>query len=117
MRARVEVKFKIYAEMESPNEGACLRYMMNPESPNEGACLKYIVKRNRQMMGRESPNEGPCLRYMMNLESPNEGAFKIYDEPESPDEIAVVKIVAMLPDRFLLSDVFCSSEQSCVPTC
>ena len=66
--------------------------MMNPESPNEGACLTYIVKRNRQMMGRESPNEGPCLRYMMNLESPNEGAFKIYDEPESPDEIAVYDI-------------------------
>ena len=47
-----------------------------PESPNEGACLRYMMNRNNRQMGRgrvfkiddepESPNEGACLRYMMN---------------------------------------------------
>ena len=69
--------FKTYEEPESPNEGACVRYMMNPnrqmgggvgrvsdpESPNEGAaCVRYMMNRNRQMKG---------------------GVFKISDEPES----------------------------------
>ena len=38
-----------------------------PDSPNERACLRYVMTRNRQMRGRdpESPNEGACLRYMM----------------------------------------------------
>ena len=52
---------KIYDEPESPNEGACLRYMMKDEAEarNEGACLtKYMMSRNRQM-------RGACLRYMM----------------------------------------------------
>ena len=37
MRARVVRVFRAYGEPESPNEGACLRCMMNP---------------NRQMKGR-----------------------------------------------------------------
>ena len=66
--------FKIDVEPESPNEGACLRYMLKrndpmrggvaspnegacrkhfePESPNEGACLRYVLDRNRRMRGR-----------------------------------------------------------------
>ena len=44
--------FKIYDEPESPNERACLRYMMKTESPNEGPCLRHMMNRNRQMRGR-----------------------------------------------------------------
>ena len=49
--------FKIYDEPETPNHGACLRYMMNrafniydeSKSPHEGACLRYVMNRNHQM--------------------------------------------------------------------
>ena len=55
----------MYAELESPSEGACLRYMVSrnrqrrgvfnmydePESPNDGACLIYRINRSRQMRG------------------------------------------------------------------
>ena len=34
--------FKIYDAQETPNKGACLRYMMNR---NEGACLRYMMSR------------------------------------------------------------------------
>ena len=40
--------FKIYNEMESLIEGACVIYN-DPESPHEGACLGYMLNRNRQM--------------------------------------------------------------------
>ena len=57
--------FKIYGELESPNEGACSGYMTNrnrqmrgvfnmydePISPNEDACFRYMMNRNRQMRG------------------------------------------------------------------
>ena len=57
---------KISGEAESPNEGACLRYMMSRyhqkrgvfkiygerSSPNEGACYRYMVNRNYQIGGR-----------------------------------------------------------------
>ena len=34
----------------------------------------------------ESPNDGACLRCMMKPESPHEGAvFRISDEPKSPN--------------------------------
>ena len=33
----------MYDGPESPNEGACFRYMMKPESPNEGACLRHRI--------------------------------------------------------------------------
>ena len=62
----------MYDEPESSEEGACLRYMLNPsrqmkgsvetyeepESPNEGACVRYIMNPNRQM--------GACFRWMFN---------------------------------------------------
>ena len=59
--------FKIFLEPESPNEGPCLRSMLNrnrrspmqgrvlcaePKSPNDGPCLTYILSRNRQRRGR-----------------------------------------------------------------
>ena len=81
-----------------PNEGACLRYMMNRiakrggvlqiqmlnrQSPNKGACLRYMMNRNRQMRGR-------VLRHV-EPESPNEG-FKIYDESESRNEGGILAV-------------------------
>ena len=54
-------------EPEWPNEGACLRDMINrtglrkiydePESPNDGGCSKSVMNRNRRMRGG-----GGCLR-------------------------------------------------------
>ena len=53
----------------------------------------YMVNRNRQMRGvfkiydePESPNEGACLRYMMKRNRQITGQFTIYDEPKSPNE-------------------------------
>ena len=40
----------VYAEPESPNEGACCRDMMIP--PNKGACSMCMMNRSRQMRGR-----------------------------------------------------------------
>ena len=59
---------RIYADPESPNEGACLRHMMNRNRQMTGQfkSLRYVMNWNRQMMGRESPNEGARLRYMFN---------------------------------------------------
>ena len=56
-----------YGVPESPNEGACLRYMMNRNRQKKGACLRYMVNGHRRMRARvkdeaESPNEGACLR-------------------------------------------------------
>ena len=39
---------KIYDDTESPNEGVCLRYMIEPESPSKRARLRYMQ------------NEGAC---------------------------------------------------------
>ena len=49
-----------------------------PESPNEGACLRCMINRNRHM-------RGPYLRYMMNRnrQMRGGGVFKIYDDSES----------------------------------
>ena len=41
--------FKIYEEPELPNEGACVRYIMNRRRPNEKACCRYMRNRIRQM--------------------------------------------------------------------
>ena len=65
--------FKIYLEPESPNERACLRYMLNRNRQMRGGGLRYMLNRNRRspMRGRvlcvepKSPNEGLCLRFMM----------------------------------------------------
>ena len=43
---------RMYVAAESPNEGACFKYMMEPESPHEGVCLRYLMKQSRRMMGR-----------------------------------------------------------------
>ena len=41
---------KTYDEPESPNEEACLGYVL--ESPHEGACLRDMMPQSRQMRGR-----------------------------------------------------------------
>ena len=56
--------FKIDGEPESPNEGACLRSMMNPNRRMRVVFIRFIMNWNRQMTGQ----------------------FKIYDEPESPND-------------------------------
>ena len=50
--------FKIYDELEPPNRGACLRYMMNPTGLARiaglgqwGGVFKVYDSRNRQMRG------------------------------------------------------------------
>ena len=40
--------FKIYDEMVSFKGGAC-KINDEPESPNEGVCLRYMMNRNRRM--------------------------------------------------------------------
>ena len=71
--------FKIYVEPESPNEGGCLRYILNrnrrspmrglePESKIGGVFKIYVEPK--------SPNEGSCLRYMMNRYSQMRGRVK-----------------------------------------
>ena len=82
--------FKIYAEPESPNEGACLRSMMNPNRQTREKCLTYMMNRNRyckwhvslitymmnrnrQMMWRESPDEGGGFKMSCETEWLNEG--------------------------------------------
>ena len=49
-----------------------------PEPPNEGACLRCLMNGNRHM-------RGPYLRYMMsrNSQMRRVGVFKIYDGSES----------------------------------
>ena len=47
--------FKIYLEPESPNEGPCLRFMLKRLRQMKGrerACLRFMLNRNRQMRGR-----------------------------------------------------------------
>ena len=39
----------------------------------------------------ESPNEGACLRYMMNRHRPMRGVFQIYDEPESRNRESLIE--------------------------
>ena len=44
--------FKIDDELESPTEGGVLKIYVESLSPNEGACLRYMVNRYRRMRGR-----------------------------------------------------------------
>ena len=48
---RMRRVLKISGEAESPNEGACLRYMMS-RYHQKGACLRYMVGGYRRMRGR-----------------------------------------------------------------
>ena len=41
-----------YGVPESPNEGACLRYVMNRNRQKGGACLRYMLNRYRRMRAR-----------------------------------------------------------------
>ena len=53
--------FKICDEPESPNEGACVRYVCDELGPpHEGVCLTYMMNDER-----ESAHEGACLSYIM----------------------------------------------------
>ena len=45
--------FKIYDDLLSPNEGACLMKMYDElVSPNEGACSRDMMNRNHQVRRR-----------------------------------------------------------------
>ena len=83
-----------------------------PESPNEGACLRYVMNRYHQVWSRvqtvqnilgagttkrvggvfethgepESPQEGACIRYMVNRHLRMRGVLNMYDFPESPNQ-------------------------------
>ena len=55
--------FMMYDEPESPDDGACLRYVMSWKRRVRGrAYISYMENRNRQMMGVFKG----CLRYIMN---------------------------------------------------
>ena len=85
--------------------GGAFKIYEEPELPNEGACVRYIMNRRHQMRRRvvdiyiyiyyeepDSSNAGACLRYMMNWIPPSKGGvFKICDEPESPNERACLE--------------------------
>ena len=64
--------FKIYDESQTPNEGACLSYMMNRN--RQMRKRGYMMDPNRQRRvfkiydDSESPTEGACSRHVM---SPN----------------------------------------------
>ena len=75
----------MYDRPQSPNEGACLRHMLNRNRQMRGPVLRYMLNRNRPTRGRvASPNDGACLRYILNRLRQMRGVFKIYVEPESP---------------------------------
>ena len=62
---------KVTAEPESPNEGACLRYMSRYHQK------RGVLKKSGEP---ESPNEGACLKYRMSRYHIGGGVFKIYGE-------------------------------------
>ena len=50
--------FKVLGESEPPNEGACLRYMMNQNRQMRGRVSDIMMNQNRHNDDLDSPNDG-----------------------------------------------------------